>query len=181
MVPVNATLLRTIDARKVHDGYGFQAKLMAKAKLADGTELPEGTILMGEVVQDELNMPGMARVALRIDRAKTKDGRVIPVKATLVGIFGAGNTMTDSGSPQPNTWTDASLQIDQIDAMPGVDLHSRVAGRMSGVFVSTTKDDVKLDAGSELQLALTENAANAMANGAPSSSPNSAMPSPSAN
>lgn len=46
------------------------------------------------------------------------------------------------------------LQIDEIGALSGVDLHSRIASKNSGVFVSTKKDDMKLSAGSEFALAI---------------------------
>lgn len=53
-----------------------------------------------------------------------------------------------------NTWTDATLEVDQLNVVPGVDLHSSIASQNSGVLVSTKKDDVKLIRGSQVQLAV---------------------------
>jgi hypothetical protein len=53
-----------------------------------------------------------------------------------------------------NDWTNRTLSVEQLDVVSGVDLHSEIAGNDSAVFVSTTKHDVKVPAGSELKLAI---------------------------
>ena len=86
---------------------------------------------------------------------------MVPIKATIVGVFGpedqnAEGYEVQAGDQQPNSWNDGTLQVDQIGALSGVDLHSKIASRNSGVFVSSKKDDVKLKNGSELTLAIAE-------------------------
>ncbi len=34
------------------------------------------------------------------------------------------------GDEEPNDWTQSMLQVDELDAMSGVDLHSRIAGKI---------------------------------------------------
>jgi hypothetical protein len=161
MVPARAYLTRRLDAKDAKPGTQFTADLSKTVTLKSGTELLRGTKLIGTVATDDMNMQGASKLALRITEAQTKDGKTIPVKATIVGVYGPesetaeGYTVTP-GDEQANDWTRSTLAIDEVNAMSGVDLHSRIAGRNSGVFVSKKKDDVKLSAGSELALAIAQ-------------------------
>ncbi len=162
MVPARAALVRTLDAKNDRPGEQFVAKLSQTVHLKDGQELRNGTELIGVVSTDDMQnagTSGTSRLALRFTEAKLKDGKVIPIKATIVGVFGpeAENSQgydVQAGDQQPNFWNKGTLQVDQIGAMSGVDLHSKIASRNSGVFVSSKKDDVKLKYGSELTLAI---------------------------
>lgn len=159
MVPARAVLVKGLDARDAPAGSAFQAKLVQKVHLKDGTELPSGTMLMGTIVQDDMQTQGRSKLALRINNAQMKDGKSVPVKATIVGVdrphsTDAQNIGVGEGDEMPNSWNDGMLQVDQLGVVPGVDLHSKVASQNSGVFVSTKKDDVSLRAGSELELAI---------------------------
>lgn len=159
MVPTQAALIRAIDARKAMLGDTVRAKLSMKARLKNGTELPSGTILIGTVTADDLNMAGKAKLTLRFTDAKLKNGKVIPIKATIVGLFppSGADGFDNTGAPGDqiaNTWNDQTLQVDELEAVSGVDLHSRVASKNSGTLVSTRKKDIKLPAGSELALAI---------------------------
>jgi hypothetical protein len=153
LVPVNAVLSHALDARKDHPGSAIEAKLTEKAHLSDGTELPSGSILMGQVVTDDMQHQGKSTLALRFDQARLKDGKVIPIRATIVGLLSPVSD-TGIGYAVPNNWTDATLQIDEVGVVPGVDLHSNITSQNSGVFVSTKKDNVKLAQGSQVQLAI---------------------------
>jgi hypothetical protein len=158
MTRARAELIHTLDAKKDHSGSEVQAKLTHAIKLSDGTALPRGTILTGKVTVDDMQQGGRSRLALRFDQAQLKDKTNVPVKVTIVAVYGptAGDSeFADSdGSDVPNSWTDGTLQIDQIAVIGGVDLHSRISSDDSGVFVSTKKDEVKLEKGSEIQLAI---------------------------
>jgi hypothetical protein len=172
MVPAEVHLARALDARKAHPGDQFEALLDGKVHLADGTELTRGTVLVGTVVTDQMgaSQTGSAsnvRLALKFTQAKLKDGKVIPVEAMIAGISGpAVNVGYVENSGEPPAWTQDSLQVDDIGVRPHVDLHSRVAGASSGVFVSSTRDNVKLAAGSRMSLAIAaRNAANMGPNG----------------
>jgi hypothetical protein len=159
MVRARSELTRTLDARKDHSGSAVEAKLRQNLTLTNGTKLPTGTILVGEVTMDDMQQQGLSRLALRFNQARLKNGTTVPIKATIVGFFGPGANDYD-GYPQeggdqvPNSWTDGTLQVDQINVVGGVDLHSKISSANSGVFVSTKKDNVKLEKGSELQFAI---------------------------
>jgi len=151
LTPVKASLMQNLDAKKVHNGDEVRAKLKSTAHLTDGTELPSGSILTGHVTEDQLNQQGTSKLAVRFDQAHLKSGKDIPIKAMLVGAsqppYQTVNRTTNY------MWTPGTRQIDQIDALPGIDLHSRVSSKDSGVFVSSKKD-VKLDNASQLEFAV---------------------------
>jgi len=161
MVPARAAIDRPLDAKDAKPGEVFQAKLAGTVELKDGQELPRGTTLIGKVGQDDMNESGTSKLALCIDEAKLKDGKTVPLKATIVGIYGpqSGESAMDgynvrAGDQMPNIWTRQMLQVDQIGALSGVDLHSKITSQNSGVLVTTKKDDIKVARGTELALAI---------------------------
>jgi len=160
MVPARAALDGAVVASKVKPGDEFRATLADKVQLANGPQLPAGTVLIGQVSTDDTNQSGASKLALRFTSAKLKNGQTVPIKATIVGILPTGFSNEDSyrlndKNDVPASWNDGTLTIDQIDAMNGVDLHSKIASRNSGVFVST-KDNIKLVNGGELELAIAQ-------------------------
>jgi ribosomal protein S6E (S10) len=159
MKPASATLVKTLDAAHEQPGATVNAKLQGKVGLTNGTELPGGTMLLGKVAVDDMQQAGRSKLALRFDQARLKDGTTVPIRATIVGFYspGGGDAEINPGDRDPmisNNWTAKTLQMDQEDAAPGVDLHSKISSHNSGVFVSSKKDDIKLRGGSELQLAI---------------------------
>ena len=150
MVPASATLDRSLDARKAKQGQQIKATLEDKVQLKNGPELPRGTELIGTVATDEMHTNGASRLALRFTQANLKDGKVVPIKATIVSVYDANG----SARFDPNIWTPKTLQVDQEHALSGVDLHSKIADGNSGVFVSASKDDVKLPIGYGIALAI---------------------------
>ena len=172
MVPAQAYLLRKLDAKDMKPGSQFIARLSETVHLKNGPELPRGTELLGKVSTDDMQLKGTSKLALRINEARLKDGKTVPVKATIVGVYAPeSESMNGSnvvpGQEQANDWTNKILRVDQLDAVGGVDLHSRVNGNNSGVFVSTKKDDFKIAGGSELALAIAaQNGEHYGANGA---------------
>jgi predicted DNA-binding antitoxin AbrB/MazE fold protein len=157
MVRVRAELLRPLDALKEQSGSEVQVKLRQKVTLTDGTVLPDDTTLVGQVTVDDMQQRGVSKLALRFDQARLKDGTVVRIKATIVGFYGPEAGLRENFPPEgdmvPNSWTDGTLQVEQINVVGGVDLHSKISSSNSGVFVSTKKD-VKLKEGSEIQFAI---------------------------
>jgi hypothetical protein len=157
MVPARAAVINRLDANKLKPGEQFKVQLADTVHLKDGTELHRGTMLYGVISTDNLH-PGNSKLALNFTKAELKDGKAVPIKATIVGVAGPGSDMNGydvaRGDQEPNEWNTATLRIDEINALSGVDLHSRINGNNSGVFVTNKKDDVKLSAGSELMLAI---------------------------
>jgi uncharacterized lipoprotein YbaY len=152
MVAAIATLPHTLDADKDHLDSTIQAELAHKVTLSDGTVLPSHTVLNGKITRDDMQAAGTSEFALRFDQAQLKDGRTLPIKATIVDIAPASFDTDDSAAS--NSWTNQTLTVEQLDAVSGVDLHSEIASNDSAVFVSTKKHDVKVPAGSELKLAI---------------------------
>lgn len=158
MVPARAALTEKLDANKLKEGEQFKVKLADTVHLKNGPELPHGTVLYGVISTDTMH-PGNAKLALRFTEARLKDGKLVPIKATIVGLArpepenGEGYDIV-AGDQEPNSWTPQMLQVDQVNTISGIDLHSRIAGNNSGVFIAAKKDDVKLAMGSELLLAI---------------------------
>jgi hypothetical protein len=156
MVPVQIVLEKGLDARKIQPGQQFKARLDNTVHLKNGPELPHGTVLVGQVATDDLQMQGTSKLALRFTDAQLKDGKDIPIKATIVAVDPSGN-LSPNGTPADevnSVWDHSMLQIDQVGALSGVDLHSRISSPNSGVFVTTSKDDVKLGAQSRMTVAI---------------------------
>lgn len=168
MVRGTVALTRGLDADKDHDGSQFEAKLTHPVHLKNGPKLAKGTVLMGTVENDDMQVAGKSKLAVRFTEAKMGNGETVPIKATIVQVYPPVG-LTQDGSPLPdesspgydaddhaNEWNRSELTIDQIGALKDVDLHSRLASLNSGVFVSTKKDDVKLMKGSRMELALAD-------------------------
>jgi hypothetical protein len=152
LVPATALLLDSLDAKKLEPGASFTARLNTKVHLANGTELPAGTVLKGAITSDEMNLQGTSKLALQFTTAQLKDGQSVPIKAAIVGLYS-----NDGSEDAYNGWADWNQQtvgVEQLDVMSGVDLHSKIDGQNSGVFVTTKKDDVKLGRGSNFSLAI---------------------------
>lgn len=160
MVPANGALLQTIDASKIESGSQFQVRLADTVHLDNGPELHAGTILLGTVTKDA-EQGGAQKLTLRITQATLKDGTIVPIKATIVGVVGPNTLSPDGysvapGNQEPNDWTSGTLQFVQSNATSHADLHSEIASDNSGVFISTDNHDVKIKAGSELKLAVAK-------------------------
>jgi hypothetical protein len=161
MVPAQAYLTRDLDAKKDHSGEKFKVKLADSVQLKNGPELPKGTVLTGVVAEDDMQFHTMSKLALRLTKAELKDGKTIPVKATIMGIDAPQSTDAEGypvepGDQVPNDWNKSTLAMDQIGALHDVDLHSRISGKNSGVLDSTRNNNLKLQEGTELELAIAE-------------------------
>jgi hypothetical protein len=159
MVPAAANLKKGIDARKLHAGDPIEAILQQTVHLKNGPELKKGTILFGKVTTDQMQQ-GHARLALSFTRAQTKGGQAVPIKATVLQIappdYTDGGTGGISVANETGLWQGNTLQVDQIGALRGIDMHSKIASANSVVFVSSKKDDVKLKPGSQFLLAIAK-------------------------
>ncbi|MHB8303311.1 MAG: hypothetical protein ACYDC6_10815 [Acidobacteriaceae bacterium] len=150
--------MKTLDANKLKSGYTFHAKLMKAVQLDNGPELPSGTMLVGTIEKDDMQVAGRSKLVLRFSRATLQSGKTVPIKATIVGLYHPENRYTGENmvAPEdiPPSWNDGTLQVDQENVLPGVDMHSKISSRNSGVFVSKDKDNMTLRYGSDIQLAI---------------------------
>jgi hypothetical protein len=156
MVPATAVLVNTLDAAKAKPGDQFKATLRNTVHLKDGTELKHGTVLIGEVTTDDMQKTGTSSLALRFTQAQMKGHSAIPITATIinVGVPEGTGPAADYASETLSPWDGVTLQVDEPKAVKGADLHSRIAGRNSGVFIANNRDNVKLGSQSQLILAL---------------------------
>jgi hypothetical protein len=108
-------------------------------------------------------LSGTSKVALRFTKIQIKNGKTLPIKATIVGITqpagddvpGAiGNPGYDAVNPE----SQPPASVDAADALPGLDLHSKLTSSNSGVLVATSKRGVKVKRGSELSLVVAAQA-----------------------
>ena len=159
MMPAQAVLKETIDASKAAPGSQFRVNLTNAVHLNNGQTLPNGTLLVGEVVSDDTITTGAPKLALRFTQAVLKNGQTVPIKATIVGLAQSGDLETTgnavSANAVPSSWNDGTLKVDQASVATGLELHSRAASDNSGVILSSKKKDVKLSAGYEMALAIS--------------------------
>jgi hypothetical protein len=163
MVSARVSLNQNLDAKLSKTDDQVRTKLGNTVSLRNGPKLPRGTEILGVIAEDVMQPGGTSKLTLNFTQAKLKDGTVVPIKATIVGIYppqtedaaghpiAPGDQMRDSVSGNRDT-------VDQMNALPGVDLHSSVASDVSGVLVSA-KHNVKLGQGSELSLSIAPKSA----------------------
>lgn len=153
MVPAEAMLAKPLELGKAQAGQTVEAKLSDGVHLKNGTDLPRGTELVGTVVTDQPGTSGANQVALRFDQAKLKNGTSVPVKVMIVGMAKPVIDVAGNVEPTINPWTDSTSKIDQVDVLPGVDLHSNISSDNSGV-LATTKSDMRLGRNIQICLAI---------------------------
>jgi hypothetical protein len=153
---------RMLDTRTAKQGDQVEAKLDDSVKTTDGMKLPKGTELMGTVTAVQPFQNGSASsISVRFDQAKLKDGKTVPVKVTIIGAYPTDEEQLAVYGQQ--TMGSAPRHVpsqDRFDQEPGVlnkiAMTSRVSGHNSATF-SESKGDVKLDAGTFLQVGIAQN------------------------
>jgi hypothetical protein len=87
-VTVQAELTKGIDVKKVKAGEVVSAKTTSTVTLADGTELPKGTKLMGKVTdaRAKSSTDKTSHVAFSLDQAVTKDGHEISLQVMVTSL-----------------------------------------------------------------------------------------------
>jgi len=96
MVNLIANIEKTIDSKKAKAGDPVAAKTVAATKLSDGTDVPSGSILTGHIdnVTPSENK-GDSTLTVTFDKLQIKNGKEIPVKATVVSV--ASTAPADDG------------------------------------------------------------------------------------
>jgi len=159
MVSAQVALAQNLDAGKAKPGDPVRTTLAGKVTLTNGTVLPAGTSILGVVTADDSQLTGTTKLALTFEKAVLKNGTTVPIKATIVGVF-QPETQDASGRPMKageehgNAFSQRPDAVDEIGALPGVDLHSKISSSNSGVLVATGKHDFKLKWGSDFSLAI---------------------------
>jgi len=159
MVSAQVALAQNLDAGKAKTGDQVRTTLSDKVTLRNGTVLPAGTNIVGVVSTDEMQLTGTTKLALTFEKAVLKNGTTVPIKATIVGVFqpeteDASGRPMKAGEEHTSAFSARPDAVDEIGALPGVDLHSKISSSNSGVLVATGKHDFKLKWGSDFSLAI---------------------------
>ncbi len=157
LVGVNTRLVQPLDSRTATQGQTVAVRLDGTLKTADGVKLPKGTELLGKVTDVKAAANGgPASVSVLFSTAQLKDGKQIPVKATLLAAYpsseGEQSLDADQTIDTVANHVGPDHSVDQEPgALPGVALTAAVQSANSGTF---TKADgnFKLTAGTYLQM-----------------------------
>ena len=159
MVSARVAVTSGLDAAKAKAGDQISTRLAKKITLKDGKQLPAGTKILGVIAEDDMQANGKSELALTFNQAQLKDGTTIAIKATIVGVYGPESEDMQGypiapGDEVTGTWKGHPDAVEEIGALPGIDLHSNVTSQNSGELVSTSKHDFKLKYGTEIALAV---------------------------
>jgi hypothetical protein len=144
MTTGNAQLVGVLDTASATSGQAVTARLTATVKISDNIKLPRGTQLIGHVDQVKPAEGGNgAQITLTFNSAQLKDGKILPIKATLVELAPEGTALVLTDVIAPD-----SAYTEQ-DRIPGVALHSEVQSDSSAVLTSKVKN-IHLAVGTEL-------------------------------
>jgi hypothetical protein len=88
MRSVSGQLDGKLDAKTARPGDSVIVKTTDKMRMADGTEIPKGTRLMGHVTQVQAHGSGHtdSSIGIAFDRAEFKGGRVLPIHSTILSV-----------------------------------------------------------------------------------------------
>ncbi|HVS25175.1 MAG TPA: hypothetical protein VMU03_15710, partial [Gammaproteobacteria bacterium] len=109
---MNASLERSVDASHAKPGDEVRAKVNEDAKSEGGTTIPRGATLVGHVTQARPHTRGQAgaqgaaasELGIVFDKAVLKDGREIPLHATIQALAAAeSRAQSDFGSEPSDT------------------------------------------------------------------------------
>jgi len=99
---LNAELTKSIDTKKAKTGDEVAAKTTADAKLPDGTDLPKGTKLVGNVVEvsPKSKEQKNSHLVISLSHAVTKEGKEVPIHAAVTSMTGPAMAQSmDMSSP----------------------------------------------------------------------------------
>ncbi len=151
-VSANTELTHALDAKTAKQGDAITARLRNSVRFPDGTEIARGSQLIGHIDA----VTGSTQVVFTFDKAQLKDGKQIPVKATVLALVPAG-TVDYSGSVKPT----ADTKVNQTGG--SVDLHSAIQSDNSATLES--KKNIHLGNGTQLEFALAPAAPATASNG----------------
>ena len=94
---MNATLERSVDARRAKPGDEVTAKMNESFTTANGTTIPRGSRLVGRVTEARPHARGegsaegaaASQLGIVFDKAVLKDGREVPMQATIQAVAAA--------------------------------------------------------------------------------------------
>jgi hypothetical protein len=101
MSPVNGELLSKLDSKTAKTGDDFVVRTNSSIKIADGTEVPKGSKLVGHVIAVQPSQAGAnSQVAVKFDHIELKGGQNIAVLSQIQSIAPPGGAESGAtGSP----------------------------------------------------------------------------------
>ncbi|GGH02780.1 hypothetical protein [Silvibacterium dinghuense] len=147
----DATLIHALNTKSAAPGQIVTVQLTDSIRTPEGVELPHGTQLLGKIDTVEAAKDrGPAKLTLTFSQARLKDGKTLPVKATLVS-FSSANDPAELPLP-----VSADGVFDQVaGAIGDTALHSAVKDDTSGTLTSK-RGDIKLPEGTQFLVALDQ-------------------------
>lgn len=150
MVPAQATLEMSLNAKRLKPGEAIKAKLEADVRLSNAAMLKRNTVLMGEVNTVEASHNhGASEVTVTFDKAELGHGKELSVAVTVMAV-------SAPKAVQPTILVAAlppALQGGKTGGVPGVTLESSASQATSATFRSQDKN-VMVPSGTEMQLAI---------------------------
>ena len=94
VIGVRARLEKSLDAKKAKEGDPVEASPEVKIHLADGVDLDKHSRLLGRIDKVQPSVGGGdSAIGITFNRVRVKDGQEIPVKATILWIGEAPNSL----------------------------------------------------------------------------------------
>jgi hypothetical protein len=91
MSPINGELVSKLDSKTAKAGDSVVVQTKASAKIAEGTEIPKGSKLVGHVIGALPSEAGEnSQVAVLFDHIELKGGQSVPVHSQIQAIAPAG-------------------------------------------------------------------------------------------
>ena len=167
MVNLVTTVDKTVDTKKARAGDPFTARVATAGKLDDSTDVPAGSILEGHVdsVTPSENK-GDSVLTVTIDKLAIKNGKEVPVKATITRVDSTSpDSGDDKGYSEPSAYRvtsipstkPASMQDPNAPkmprAVPDLTLKSSPHDATSGTF-TYAKKNLRLNSSFQLQVSV---------------------------
>jgi len=148
----NAELLQPISIKSAAQGQAVTLKLTSTILTPAGNKLPSGTELIGQIASVTPNAENApATLALTFDQARLKNGKTLPIHATLISVAPAGSDLAADDNIQPD-----SIFEQEPGAFSGVSMRSAMQESLSGT-ITDTRRNLKLNSGTEFIVAVRDN------------------------
>lgn len=161
---LEAKFTSKLDTKSAKAGEVVSAKTTKPAKAKDGTDLPKGSKLTGQVVavQSSKDGNGTASLAIKLDQVELKDGTKVPIQGLIVAVgpapdSSAGGVGFNSVLGRNGTGSTNGLDPNAGAAHPGDSNDIPKGSTLAGVALGTALDaqgasemrgikrDIKLD------------------------------------
>jgi len=149
LVSGDAVLTQSINTKSAAPGQIVTVKLTSSVRTADGVTLPRGTELLGKI--DSVSAAkdhGASKLTLSFREAQLKDGKKVPVKATLVSFSSA-----DQAAELPISVSPEGVFDEPNGGIGDTQLHSAVKDSNAGT-LSSQRGDIKLAEGTKFLIAI---------------------------